>query len=238
LINYTPGSEIKLWWKCEYGHEWDASINHRTNGDGCPMCKNKTEKKFYDYIKILYNKIICQFKPEWSRNPKTNYYLTFDFCLEEFKLIIEIDGRQHFIQVSNWETPKETQSRDKLKINMALSNGYSIIRILQKDISIDKYNWKDEIKTVIKKYDTPQVIYLCKNDEYKDYKKFMENDIVEEIKNDIVENNSIEEPKNYKTTAELLAGFGINYNPEAFKLQIISGFFKPISARFLLNFFI
>src|SRR6266511_2459775 len=40
----TPGSAVKVWWKCEAGpdHEWLAAPNTRTNiGAGCPCCDGK-----------------------------------------------------------------------------------------------------------------------------------------------------------------------------------------------------
>ena len=39
----TPGSNKKVWWKCEKGndHEYIACINHRSNGSGCPICDGK-----------------------------------------------------------------------------------------------------------------------------------------------------------------------------------------------------
>jgi hypothetical protein len=27
-------------WKCEVGHQWRASVNHRSNDRGCPSCAN------------------------------------------------------------------------------------------------------------------------------------------------------------------------------------------------------
>ena len=43
ILGYAPqtisyGSAIKVWWKCQNGHEWEASPNHRSNGRGCPEC--------------------------------------------------------------------------------------------------------------------------------------------------------------------------------------------------------
>ena len=35
------GSEKKAWWKCEKGHSWQAVINSRVRGNGCPYCSNK-----------------------------------------------------------------------------------------------------------------------------------------------------------------------------------------------------
>lgn len=37
-----PGSNRQVWWKCEKGHEWQASVKSRVNGAGCPICANKT----------------------------------------------------------------------------------------------------------------------------------------------------------------------------------------------------
>ena len=32
----TPKSHQKIWWLCESGHEWQASVNGRARGSGCP----------------------------------------------------------------------------------------------------------------------------------------------------------------------------------------------------------
>lgn len=34
----TGFSHKKVWWKCRYGHQWQASISSRSNGVGCPIC--------------------------------------------------------------------------------------------------------------------------------------------------------------------------------------------------------
>lgn len=34
-------SRIKYWWKCAEGHEWEANIDNRKNGTGCPVCSGK-----------------------------------------------------------------------------------------------------------------------------------------------------------------------------------------------------
>jgi len=33
-----PGSGLKVWWQCERGHQWIASIKNRVRGSGCPYC--------------------------------------------------------------------------------------------------------------------------------------------------------------------------------------------------------
>ena len=37
----TPHSGKKVWWVCERGHEWEAAINNRSKGRGCPYCSGK-----------------------------------------------------------------------------------------------------------------------------------------------------------------------------------------------------
>ena len=35
---YSYGSTKKVFWKCNKGHSWEASIGKRTSGRGCPEC--------------------------------------------------------------------------------------------------------------------------------------------------------------------------------------------------------
>ena len=37
----TLGSHTKVWWKCQKGHEWQATIKDRNNRRGCPYCAGK-----------------------------------------------------------------------------------------------------------------------------------------------------------------------------------------------------
>ena len=34
----------KAWWKCREGHEWQAMINNRNRGRGCPICAKEKRK--------------------------------------------------------------------------------------------------------------------------------------------------------------------------------------------------
>ena len=37
----TQFSNKKVWWKCSEGHEWQAAINNRCYGRGCPYCSGR-----------------------------------------------------------------------------------------------------------------------------------------------------------------------------------------------------
>lgn len=39
------GSDKKVWWKCNKGHEWQARIADRNKGQGCPVCAKVKRKK-------------------------------------------------------------------------------------------------------------------------------------------------------------------------------------------------
>ena len=40
LDKITVGSNIKIWWKCSLGHEWESTVGNRNKGSGCPYCSN------------------------------------------------------------------------------------------------------------------------------------------------------------------------------------------------------
>ncbi len=40
-MDVMPNSGKKVWWKCSKGHEWQAKIQHRNNGSGCPYCSGR-----------------------------------------------------------------------------------------------------------------------------------------------------------------------------------------------------
>ena len=96
-------------------------------------------------------------------------YLPFDFCIPELKIIIELDGAQHFIQVSNWASPEETYENDLFKEKCAKENGYSMVRIIQEDVFNDTYDWLSKILLSIEEIKISGNIenrYLCENNEY------------------------------------------------------------------------
>ena len=57
-----PNSNIKVWWRCKEGHEWQAQVNSRSKGNGCPYCANK--KVLSGYNDLASNK--PELLPEWD----------------------------------------------------------------------------------------------------------------------------------------------------------------------------
>jgi very-short-patch-repair endonuclease len=155
--------------KCD--NIFETQLSDITKGIWCSSCVNKTEEKLYNELTKHYF-VKRQFKPYWCKNPKTNRYLPYDFILQDLNIIVEQDGPQHFKQIGNWQSPELTKINDIYKIKCANENGYSIIRLLQKDIWHDRYDWLKELLENIDKIfleNRVQNIYMCKKDEYKDF---------------------------------------------------------------------
>jgi len=110
-----------------------------------------------------------QYKFDWCINDNTKRRLIFDFVFLDLKIIIELDGRQHFIQVLNWQLNNDTQERDIYKMKCANQNDYTIIRIVQTDVLYNRNNWQQKLKDVIKEYKKPEYIFISRNNEYKPY---------------------------------------------------------------------
>jgi very-short-patch-repair endonuclease len=190
------GSNKKCIFNCnECNNDYTAILYSITkNNCWCSCKKNKTEDILFQKLKNIYN-ITRQYKVEWCKNKS---YLPFDFCLEKYKIIIELDGRQHFVQVENWDSPEKTQQNDKYKMNCAYTNGFSVIRILQDDIFNDKYDWANQLVLNIEKIileDKVQNIYMCKNNEYDNLIKLCKVKINRSTKNKVVkkEEENLEE---------------------------------------------
>jgi very-short-patch-repair endonuclease len=162
-------SKIPIKIICKKHGIFNQLIYEHIKGSGCPRCRNKTEAKLYEKLITIYPSIHTQFKQDWC---KRITYLPYDFCIPELKIIIELDGAQHFRQVANWCSPEEQFENDKFKEKCANQNGYSIIRLLQEDVFYDTYDWVKELCDAIEEVKSSVGItnvYLCKNGEYEQF---------------------------------------------------------------------
>ncbi len=61
--NVTQSSGKKVWWKCKQGHEWQAVITSRSNGNGCPFCSRLRTLKGYNDLATLYPELAKEWHP-------------------------------------------------------------------------------------------------------------------------------------------------------------------------------
>lgn len=119
--NLTPSdikakSSKKVWWKCEYGHEWQATVVNRAYGRGCPECTNAgtsmVEQGVAYYLSKLY---------EVKQREKVAG-CELDIYLPEYSIGIEYDG-------IFYHSSEESQSREDNKNRRIISNNITLIRI-------------------------------------------------------------------------------------------------------------
>ena len=168
-VSYVSADDTVTIFCPQHGEFLQRASSHLL-GHGCSFCINKTEYKLYETLKYHYPTLCRQYKAEWCKNKRM---LPFDFCIPENKILIELDGRQHFEQVANWQSCEETVRRDTFKTECANKNDYSIIRLLQEDVWRDTYDWCSKLCNGIEEITrsaSVRNIYLCVNNEYMKYR--------------------------------------------------------------------
>ena len=64
----SSGSTKKVWWICERGHEWLASVGHRHAGSGCPYCSGKMIRVGYNDFANAHPDLVSQWHPTKNGN--------------------------------------------------------------------------------------------------------------------------------------------------------------------------
>jgi hypothetical protein len=62
-----PFSKKVYWWRCDQGHEWQASIAHRYNYPGCPFCTNRQISKEKS-LAMVNPKLAAEWHPHKNRS--------------------------------------------------------------------------------------------------------------------------------------------------------------------------
>ena len=125
----TAGSEKKVWWKCEKGHEWQATIASRNSGNGCPVCNSERQTSFPEYAIVYYLK---KYGLDVLHSYRGQGY-ELDVYIPSKKIAIEYDG-------SFWH---ENKTRKDLEKNQRCKkDGIKLYRIREdlpslNDSSID-----------------------------------------------------------------------------------------------------
>lgn len=109
-------------WSCAEGHNWKAAFKSiKNDNQWCPKCSGgKTQKLLFNIIKTIFVNNIVHYdyhKFDWL---KTGKYakMEIDIYVDDIKLAIEYDGRQHFEEVSLFggaEGLKHRKKLDKIK---------------------------------------------------------------------------------------------------------------------------
>lgn len=116
----VAGTHTQVWWLCEKGHSYKASISNRSkkHGTGCPQCDTErkssyNEKVIFYYLKLLFDDIQENFRPTFLNKRE------LDIFIPSLSLAIEYDG----------EFYHKDASKDILKNELCEENGIDVIRI-------------------------------------------------------------------------------------------------------------
>ena len=61
----TYGSNKRVWWQCEVGHEWDIDIKHRTTGGtNCPYCSGRKLLASFNDLKTINPDLANEWHPK------------------------------------------------------------------------------------------------------------------------------------------------------------------------------
>lgn len=157
------GSEQTARFDCETCHSsFDSKLYNVLTGYWCPYCKKKTEAILNAFLEEEYS-IKKQARFDWCRFSETGNIMPFDVMRKDHPILIELDGNQHFMQVSNWGTPEIVQKKDVEKIQYSIQNHYSIIHLPQEDVWHDRFDWKSALREVMAALEdaTPQCVFIC-----------------------------------------------------------------------------
>lgn len=151
-LDYLPMSNKLVYWKCDKHGEYRRKICDMVNADFvCPKCRreekeSKLQKKVHEYLSSLGYTIKTEYDCSLIPiNPNTNYPLPFDNEVVELKLIIEVNGEQHYKKsyYNNYSEEEllKRQQIDKFKQEYAINHGYSFL-IVPYWTNNKKESWK------------------------------------------------------------------------------------------------
>lgn len=112
----------KYWWMCAKGHEWRSSVNHRSQGRGCPYCSAEKHTSFPEQA-VFYYVSKC-FNITENRHRIGSFEV--DVYLPEVQIAIEYDG-------VFYHNTAVAIKREKKKTEFFASKSIRLIRIKESD---------------------------------------------------------------------------------------------------------
>ena len=128
---------------CKQGHVYKQAPYYRLHYYcGCPICSQSHGEKFIQNYLDKHN--IPYITQKKFNNLKDKALLSYDFYLPKQKVLIEYQGKQHFIAGGNGNFDKNyfptQQYHDKLKRDYAVNNGYTLLEPTYKLDTQEKIN--------------------------------------------------------------------------------------------------
>ena len=127
--DYTIGKD-KVTITCPLHGDFEQTASTHLSGSGCPTCRSsKGERQISAYFD---NKNLIYSQEHTFEDCKHKSYLRYDFYLEDYNLLIEYHGIQHYEAVDFYggeEQLKHRQKRDIIKEQYAKDNNINLLVI-------------------------------------------------------------------------------------------------------------
>jgi len=198
------GQHTKVWWKGLCGHSWQATIYHRVNGRGCPVCRNESQTSFPEQAVFYY---LCKiFDNVVLENKSILDGKELDIYIPEVSVAVEFDG-------SHWH---QDADKDNKKNELCLEAGITLFRIRDIDtpklidlpnvVIIDHENYSDGclvncIKSLLKLLECDDFDIDLNRDRSEIYNQYLTKKKDKSLKEKYPE---LVEEWNYKKNKELL----------------------------------
>lgn len=177
-LQYTPKSHKLAKWKCPCCNtKFDRMVSIvTTRGFNCPVCGTGISfpnRMMYEILKQLNISFCREYEFSWA---KKKYY---DFYIESDNTIIEMHGRQHYVDNKNscWkESLDEIVENDSFKRELAIKNGIKNYIVIDASTSDYDYIFENIKNSELSKF------YCMENiDKSTILRKMYSNDFVKEI---------------------------------------------------------
>ena len=129
----SRGNGKKVWWLCSQGHEYQATVLHRTqdNGTGCPICNSGRQTSFaeqavYYYVKKLYPDAINRYTADFLGR------MELDIFIPSINYAIEYDGEA-------WHRGDAKLKREEKKYKLCKSKNIKLVRLREKEAPLTAY---------------------------------------------------------------------------------------------------
>ena len=138
-----PNSNKKVWWICGKGHEWQATINSRSRGNGCPICSIGQKTSFPEYAIIYY---LEKYNIEAKHTFKENGY-ELDIYIPSKRVAIEYDGYYWHKDKTENDLEKNQKCAADGIILYRIREGLSSLNHISKDYLVHRY--QDNLSEVL-----------------------------------------------------------------------------------------
>ena len=127
---------------CQKGHIYSQTPHkHLNRKQGCPVCSESHGEKF---IRNYLDKHNIKYKPQKKfKDLKDKTYLSYDFYLPDYNILIEYQGIQHYESIDYFGGKskfKKQQYHDIIKQRFAEENRYRLLRPTYKTDTQEKIN--------------------------------------------------------------------------------------------------